>query len=131
MTLGSTRAIKRISRRDTSHLFGSMSGPRTREAYTRIVCATSNNISEHVIKKGCLEDDSHADTCMLGKGFYVTQNHDITCNVSGFTSSLATMCLEIVDAELVVIDSRGDKCILIIHQGIYKPYEERSLLSTF
>ena len=70
-----------------------MSAPHTREVETRIVCATSNNIADHVIEEGCLEDDSHADTCMLVKGFYVTQNHDITCNVSGFTYSLGTMRL--------------------------------------
>ena len=70
-----------------------------------------------------MEDDSHADICMLGKGFYVTQKNDITCNVSSFTSSLGNMCLEIVDAEKVVKYSRGDECILIIHQGIYKPDE--------
>ena len=73
-----------------------MSGPRNREAETRILCATSNNIFEHVIEEVRLKDDSHYDTCMLGKGFYVTQKHDITCNVSGFTSSLVTMRLEIV-----------------------------------
>ena len=86
------------------------------------MCATSNNISEHVIEESCLEDDSHADTCMLGKVFYVTQNNDITCDVSGFTYSLGTMRLEIVDAETVVTDSRGDEFILVIHQGVYKPY---------
>ena len=100
-----------------------MSEPQTREADTRIVCATSNNISEHVIEEVRLEDESHADTCMRGKGLYVTQNHDITCSVSGFTSSLGTMRLEIVDAETVVTDSRGDEFILIICQGIYKPDE--------
>ena len=90
-----------------------MSGPRTREAETCILCATSNNIAEYVIEEGCLEDNSHADTCMLGKGFYVTQKHDITCNVSVFTSSLGTMGLEIFDAETVLTYSRGDECILI------------------
>ena len=70
------------------------------------MCATSNNIAENIFKEGRLEDDSHYDTCMLGKGFYVTQKHDINCNVSGFKSSLGTMRLEIVDAETVVIDSR-------------------------
>ena len=50
---------------------------------------------------------------MLVKGFYVTQKHDITCNVSGFISSLGTMRLEIFDTETVVTDSRGDECILI------------------
>ena len=87
------------------------------------MCATSNNISKNVIEEGRLEDDSHADTCMLGNGFYVTQKNDIPCDVRGFTSSLGTMCLEIVDAETVVTYSRGDECILVIHQGIYKPDE--------
>ena len=50
VTLGSTRDIKRISRRDTPHLCGLVSGPRTREAETCIVRATSNNIAEHVIE---------------------------------------------------------------------------------
>ena len=95
------------------------------------MCGTSNKISENVIKEGCLEYNSHADICMLVKGFYVTQKNDITCDVSGFTSSLGTMCLEIVDTETVVTDSRVNECILIIHQGIYEPDGERSLLSTF
>ena len=51
--------------------------------------------------------------------------------MSGFTSSLGTMRLKMFVAETVVTDSRVDECILIIHQGIYKPYEERLLLSTF
>ena len=108
-----------------------MSGPWTREVETCIMCATSNNIAENAIKEGCMEDDSTDDTHMLGKGFYVAQKHDINCNVSGFKSSLGTMRLEIVDAETVVTDSRGYECILIIHQGIYKPDEERLLLSMF
>ena len=83
---------------------------------------TSNNIAGNVIKEDCLEDNSHSDTCMVGKGFYVTQKHNITCDVSGFTYSLGTMRLEIVDAETVVTDSRGDEFILVIHQGVYKPY---------
>ena len=82
------------------------------------MCETSNKVSEHIIEEGCLEDNSHADTCMLGKGFYVTPKNNITCDVSDFTSSLGTMCLEIIDAEIIVTDSRGDECILIIHQGI-------------
>ena len=69
---GSTCAINRISRRETAHLCGLMSGTRTWEAETHIVCATSNNIAEHLIEEGSLEDDSHADTCMIGKGFYIT-----------------------------------------------------------
>ena len=82
------------------------------------MCATSNNIAENIFKEGRLEDDSHYDTCMLGKGFYVTQKHDINCNKSDFTFSLGTMCLEIFDDETVVSDSRGDGYIFIIHQGI-------------
>ena len=120
-----------VFRRDTAHPCGLMSEPQTREADTRIVCATSNNIAEHVIKEVHLEDNIHADTCMRGKGLYVTQNHNITCGVSGFTSSLGNICLEIVDAETDLTYSRGDECILIIHQVIYKSDEEQSHLSTF
>ena len=57
------------------------------------MCATSNNISKNVIEEGRLEDDSQADSCMLVKGVYFIQNHNITCNVRGFTYSLGTMLL--------------------------------------
>ena len=68
---------------------------------------------------------------MVGRGFYVTQKHNITCDVSGFTFSLGTMILEFVDTKTVVTDSRGDECIFIIYQGISKPDKEGSLISTF
>ena len=86
VTLGYTCAINRIYRRETSHLYGLMSGSQTREANTCIVRTTSNNIAEHVIEEDRFEDGTHADTCMLGKGFYVTQKNNITCDVNGFTS---------------------------------------------
>ena len=110
---------------------GLTTGPRGRERKEYILCSTDDHRTPEGGEEGRLDDDTHADTCLLGKGFIVTRTHEYGCQVSGFTSSLGSMRLNIVDAETVVTDADGEEAILVIHQGIHKPDEERSLLSTF
>ena len=41
-----------------------------------------------VVEKGILEDDSHADTCLVGKGFRVVNDHGHSAEVEGFTDEI-------------------------------------------
>ena len=78
-----------------------------------------------------MEEDSRADTTLLGQGWKVQNVHDYTCTVSGFSSDLGEMTIPVVDAIAVAETTRGDSVILRINQALHKPDEQRSLLSTY
>ena len=84
-----------------------------------------------VVEVGRLEEDSHADTTYVGKGFKVVTEHDYTATVSGFSDGIGTMSLPVVDAVTVAKTADGMEVMLQFNQALYKADEERSLLSTF
>mmetsp|Transcript_13638 Transcript_13638/g.39110 ORF Transcript_13638/g.39110 Transcript_13638/m.39110 type:complete len:168 (+) Transcript_13638:474-977(+) len=83
------------------------------------------------VEEGFLEEDSRADTTLLGQGWKVQNVHDCTCTVSGFSSDLGEMTTSVVDATAVAETTRGDSVVLRINQALHKPDEQRSLLSTY
>ena len=84
-----------------------------------------------VLEEGVIEDDTHADTCYLGKGWRVVTEHDYTTEVSGFTDGIGSVNLPVVDALGVATTKDGREVILRINQALYQEGEDRSLLSTF
>lgn len=84
-----------------------------------------------IVEFGRLEDDSHADTTYLGKGFKVVTEHDYSATVSGFSDGIGSMELPIVDAVTVAKTTDGSEVLLQFNQALYKADEERSLLSSF
>ena len=118
-------------KRNMVGMSGITTGPRGHDKKEYTLCTTVNHIIPEGGEEGRLDDDTHADTCLLGKGFMVTKTYEYGCQVSGFTSSLGSMRLNIVDAETVVTDADGEEAIIVINQGIHKPDEDRSLFSMF
>ena len=84
-----------------------------------------------VVEKGILEDDSHADTCLVGKGFRVVNDHGHSAEVKGFTGEMGTVKLQVVDAITVARTSEGEDVLLRVNHCLHKPDEGRSLLSSF
>ena len=129
-----TSMTHRKVRRKKEHrvgMSGITTGPRDPDKRNYNICSTKNIYPSEKMETGRLDGDTHSDTCLLGKGFAIINTHAYGCQVSGFTSSLGSMRLNIVGAETVVTDAHKDEAILMINQGIHKPDEERSLLSTF
>ena len=88
-------------------------------------------IEQNVIVTGILEDDSHADTCLVGRGFKVVNEHGHSAEVEGFTDRIGTIKLQVVDAITVAKTSEGEDVLLRVNHCLHQPDEERSLLSSF
>ena len=71
-----------------------------------------------VVEKGILEDDSDADTCLVGKGFRVVNDHGHSAEVEGFTDEIGTVKLQVVDAITVARTSEG---VLRVNHCLHKP----------
>ena len=79
---------------------------------------------------GVFEEDSHADTCLLCDGWRVLVEHDYQCSVSGFSESLGSLSLPVVDAVAKVMTTDGREVLLRVNQALYKPGSSQSLMST-
>ena len=88
-------------------------------------------IEQNVTVTGILEDDSHADTCLVGRGFRVVNEHGHSAEVEGFTDRIGTIKLQVVDAITVAKTSEGEDVLLRVNHCLHQPDEERSLLSSF
>ena len=95
---------------------------------TRMVAMVTQPIGE---ERGRLEDDSHADTCLLGKGWRLVHDRGHSCQVEGFSADVGTLSLPIVDAVTVAETTEGKEVLIQINQALWKPDEDHSLLSSF
>ena len=77
--------------------------------------------------------DGGADTCVIGKGWTVLAEHPTRrANVVGFDKDIAVKGnLAIVSAICALQLPNGDTTYLVIHEAIYNPTADHSLLSDF
>ena len=75
----------------------------------RMVAAMSK---QPEVTVGVFEEDSHADTCLLCDGWRVLVEHDYKCTVSGFSESLGSLSLPVVDA-VAKVTTTDDREILL------------------
>ena len=55
---------------------------------------------------GRFDDDTQADTCLIGQGFWVIDTHTYECNISRLLYSLGLLKLHIVDT--VTMENTGE-----------------------
>ena len=82
------------------------------------------------VTHGVFEENSHADTCLLCDGWRALVEHDYSCTVSGFSESLGSLSLQVVDAVAKVVTTDGREILLKVNQALYKPGSTQSLMST-
>ncbi len=75
------------------------------------------------------ELDSHADTCLLGKGWSVEEPTGEYCMVRPFDKSYEPVRMEIVSAITAFDHPNGKTYILVVNQALYSPQQEPSLLN--
>ena len=85
---------------------------------------------EREITHGVFEEDSHADTCLLCDGWRVIVKHDYQCTVSGFSESLGSLSLQVVNAVTKTRTTDDRKILIRVNQALYKPGSSQSLMST-
>ena len=76
-------------------------------------------------ERGRMEDDSHADTCLLGKGWKVIYDRGHTCEVEGFSDDIGSLSLPVVYAITVATTSEGEEVIVRVNQALWKPDEDK------
>ena len=79
---------------------------------------------------GIFEDDSHTDTCLLGKGWRTLILHKYSGNISRFSEDIGQLELPIVNATYIARTEYEDEVIIRINQALSKPDEEVLLMST-
>ena len=95
----------------------------------KIISSLSSNRSEILPRT---ELDRHADSPVVGKNCLVIETLDKTVDVRGFTSSLGTCTVPLVNAALLYTCAyTGEKFILIIYNALYVPDMEHNLLPPF
>ena len=77
--------------------------------------------------------DSGADTCILGKGWHVVEQHPTRrVKVVGFDKELATKNnLPIVTAMTVYELPDGDRILLQVNEGVLNKTADHSLMSNY
>jgi hypothetical protein len=75
------------------------------------------------------ELDSHADTCLLGKGWSVEEPTGEYCMVRPFDKSYKPVRMEIISAITAYDHPNGETYILEVNQALYSPQQEPSLLN--
>ena len=83
------------------------------------------------IVEGILEDDSHADTWLLWKGWITLFVHDYSKKVLGFSDDIGQLGMQILDYNTTVRMDNDDAITIWINQALYKPDAYVSLVSTF
>ena len=104
------------------------SGPRQR---VRIAATDVKAYYPTEVEAGLFEEDSHADTTLLGKGWRVVQTRPYTTSVGGFSDDLNDITLNVVDAITVARTDQDDEVLLRVNWGLHKPDEAHSLMGTF
>ena len=127
---------RRSSKARLASVCGIVTGNRTKSSGKSSASISSISISSigagGETEEGLIEEDSRADTTLLGRGFRVITVHDYTCSVTGFSSDLGELeAVSVVDAVTVAEDTKGNAVLLRINQALHKPDEKRSLLSTY
>ena len=78
------------------------------------------------------ELDSHADSPVVGKHCMVIETLDRTVDVRGFTSSLGTCTVPVVNAALLyTCEYSGEKFIFLIYNALYVQDMEHNLIPPF
>ena len=95
----------------------------------RKVAAMRQKLSSIVV--GILEDDSHADTCLIGKVCRTLLTKDYYAKVSGFSEKIGKLKPPIVDDASTVRTDNDDDIIIQIDQSLSKPDENVLLMSNF
>ena len=83
------------------------------------------------IIEGILEDYSHRDKYLLGKGWKNLFVSDYSAKVSGFSDIIGQLYLKIVDASTNVRTETDNEIITQINLVLSKPNEDVSLMSNF
>ena len=78
-----------------------------------------------------MEDDTHADTCAVGNGFYVEDYLERHCDVNAFLGSYKERRVPIVNGCYAFDAPDGRSYLIVINQALYFEGEDVSLLSTF
>ena len=79
----------------------------------------------------CLEDDTHADTCAVGAGFYVIEYLDRYCMVNAFLGSYGSKKVPLVNGAYAYDAPDGMSYLICINQALYFGKEDVALLSTW
>ena len=78
------------------------------------------------------ELDSHADSPVVGQNCLVMETLDRTVDVKGFTSSLSTCTVPLVNAALLyTCEYTGEKCIFLVYNALFVPEMEHNLIPPF
>ena len=67
---------------------------------------------------GIFEDDSHTDTCLLGKGWRTLIVNKYSANVYGFSEDIGQLELPIVNATYIARTEYEDEVIIRINQAL-------------
>ena len=95
----------------------------------RLEC-TPRHVAQLAMKNESIcELDSHADTCLIGKGWSVEEPTGEYCMVRPFDKSYKPVRMEIVSALTAYDHPNGDTFILEVNQALYSPQQEPSLLN--
>ena len=67
-----------------------------------------------------IESDSHVDSPVVGSEALITRTHDRKVRVNGFTPSLGSKTVDVVDAAIAYeCDLTGKVLIMIIRNGLH------------
>ena len=83
------------------------------------MCSNFSTYITKDIEGGKLDDDNHASTCLLGRGFWVINTNTYECNASGLSNQLVPLNLHNVDAVTAETTGEDWDLILNINQGIH------------
>jgi hypothetical protein len=76
-----------------------------------------------------LEPDSHANTCVLGRGALITLDYNRPVSVVGYDESLGSKTYQTVSGVIAYDDSQTGRTLhLIINQAIHTPHLDHHLL---